>query len=312
MLTESITAPIVVRGRSPRNFQARKEIPLLGSSAGSRGQALVETGVGVIASALSVKSEAKRGGSLDMQVPRSAFTFTSPKPQTAQGSGLRSKYVYHQEMCHLPTQMLISSGNSSYPSWNQQTGSLHQLPATTMSMPSASAFASESHDPLATSIAAPSASLSQYAPTAGALASENVPRYVDNGRSTKSPRHQGQSSVHGSIAASDTSTDYRYGSYRMSVSGASDAGPASYATESGVQSGGAGRDYYPSTTNSWTTSAAEPSSSLAYANPDRPYAFDRPTGMGTKQEATLPTGALYGSNNKGAFESMSNYSWSTN
>lgn len=34
---ETSTAPIVVRGRSPRNFQARKEIPLAGSSS-SRGQ----------------------------------------------------------------------------------------------------------------------------------------------------------------------------------------------------------------------------------------------------------------------------------
>lgn len=34
---EATTAPIVVRGRSPRNFQSRKEIPLLGSSASSRG-----------------------------------------------------------------------------------------------------------------------------------------------------------------------------------------------------------------------------------------------------------------------------------
>ncbi|OBT75051.1 hypothetical protein VF21_06528 [Pseudogymnoascus sp. 05NY08] len=34
---ELATAPIVVRGRSPRNFQARKEIPLVGSSASPRG-----------------------------------------------------------------------------------------------------------------------------------------------------------------------------------------------------------------------------------------------------------------------------------
>jgi hypothetical protein len=36
-LHEVTTAPIVVRGRSPRNFQARKEIPLVGSSASPRG-----------------------------------------------------------------------------------------------------------------------------------------------------------------------------------------------------------------------------------------------------------------------------------
>jgi hypothetical protein len=37
-IAEASTAPIVVRGRSPRNFQARKEIPLIGSSASARGQ----------------------------------------------------------------------------------------------------------------------------------------------------------------------------------------------------------------------------------------------------------------------------------
>lgn len=37
-ISESMTAPIVVRGRSPRNFQARKEIPVVGSSASPRGQ----------------------------------------------------------------------------------------------------------------------------------------------------------------------------------------------------------------------------------------------------------------------------------
>jgi hypothetical protein len=37
-IAEAATAPIVVRGRSPRNFQARKEIPLVGSSASPRGQ----------------------------------------------------------------------------------------------------------------------------------------------------------------------------------------------------------------------------------------------------------------------------------
>lgn len=36
-VAEALTAPIVVRGRSPRNFQTRKEIPLLGASAVARG-----------------------------------------------------------------------------------------------------------------------------------------------------------------------------------------------------------------------------------------------------------------------------------
>lgn len=37
-IADAVTAPIVVRGRSPRNFQARKEIPLIGSAASARGQ----------------------------------------------------------------------------------------------------------------------------------------------------------------------------------------------------------------------------------------------------------------------------------
>jgi hypothetical protein len=92
VLTESTTAPIVVRGRSPRNFQARKEIPLLGSSAGSRGQALVETGMGVVAGGMAMKpQDSKPRERMDMQVPRSAFTFTTPKPPPAQVSTVRSK-----------------------------------------------------------------------------------------------------------------------------------------------------------------------------------------------------------------------------
>ncbi|PHH71241.1 hypothetical protein CDD82_6669 [Ophiocordyceps australis] len=88
-MAEATTAPIVVRGRSPRNFQARKEIPLLGSSAGSRGQALVETGLGIVASAMSLRQDKSR--SLDMQVPRSSFTFSPPKSQGGPLGSLRSK-----------------------------------------------------------------------------------------------------------------------------------------------------------------------------------------------------------------------------
>lgn len=90
VLTESTTAPIVVRGRSPRNFQARKEIPLLGSSAGSRGQALVETGLGVVAGPLSVKHQEKVRG-IDTQLPRTAFTFSAPKMPGTQLGPIRSK-----------------------------------------------------------------------------------------------------------------------------------------------------------------------------------------------------------------------------
>ena len=97
VLTEMTTSPIVVRGRSPRNFQARKEIPLLGSSAGSRGQALVETGLGIVAGPLTAKPhdpnkvQRQPPPGMGLDLPRSAFTFTAPKlPGSPMGS-MRSK-----------------------------------------------------------------------------------------------------------------------------------------------------------------------------------------------------------------------------
>jgi len=93
VLSESTSLPIVVRGRSPRNFQARKEIPLLGSSAGSRGQALVETGLGIVAGPLTARptDATKLRGGVDMQVPRSAFSFNTPKLPDPTISAMRSK-----------------------------------------------------------------------------------------------------------------------------------------------------------------------------------------------------------------------------
>jgi hypothetical protein len=84
VLAETRTSPIVVRGRSPRNFQARKEIPLLGSSAGSRGQALVETGLGIVAGPLTIKPQEGKARPAQMEAPRGAFTFSAPKMPTSQ------------------------------------------------------------------------------------------------------------------------------------------------------------------------------------------------------------------------------------
>lgn len=273
VLTESTTAPVVVRGRSPRNFQARKEIPLLGSSAGSRGQALVETGVGVIAGSLAKRGEGK-ARSMDMQAPRSSFTFSPPKP-AGQLSAVRS---------------------NSYPSWNaqMQTSGAGPYPPTSMGdtysklgMTSGSSF-SEGHDALATSMA-PSVPIS--------LVSNEVPRYMDSARPTKSPRHQSQQSVHGNgpMTTADTSSEYRYGT------------------------SSAGREYYPPSSG-WTTTGAEQPSTLAYASNDaRSYSFSHdsyksgPSQVSVKHEGALPgPGPVYGSAARGSFESMNNYSWSTN
>jgi hypothetical protein len=120
VMTESITAPIVVRGRSPRNFQARKEIPLLGSSAGSRGQALVESGLGVVAGTLGAKQHDIKARTIDAQVPRSAFTFTAPKASGAPGNPMRPRYVLIsiKSMFEGVRRCMISLNGSSSPNLN--------------------------------------------------------------------------------------------------------------------------------------------------------------------------------------------------
>lgn len=72
---ENSTAPIVVRGRSPRNFQARKEIPLVGSSS-SRGH---PPELHVTTQVVSQSPVIQRRGSIlkpgTVELPRSPFTF---------------------------------------------------------------------------------------------------------------------------------------------------------------------------------------------------------------------------------------------
>lgn len=80
---ESTTAPIVVRGRSPRNFQARKEIPLLGSSASRGGPPELLGGAGIglgMAPAPADKSAGQKPQSLELQ--RSGFSFDPLPPST--------------------------------------------------------------------------------------------------------------------------------------------------------------------------------------------------------------------------------------
>ncbi|KJZ80564.1 Transcription factor vib-1 [Hirsutella minnesotensis 3608] len=317
VLTESTTAPIVVRGRSPRNFQTRKEIPLLGSSAGSRGQALVETGLGVVASALSMRQDSK-SRSMDMQVPRSSFTFSPPKPHGSTLSSLRS---------------------NSYPSWNSQVPapSAGAYPPTSIGADSypklplsgAPGFTTEPQEmPLQTSMAPsvplplpaheqpPTSLRSHYSYTSsapqlpgttvtlgGTESAFSMPRYVDsNPRPSKSPRQSGHQSVHssGSISNTDTSSDYRYGSYRAANSGTSDASQ---------------QQSYPPP-SSWTSTSSEQNSTLAYAGSDgRPYSFSHePYKSGASVIPPLKhdpaTSSVYGGGSRSSFDSMNNYSWS--
>ncbi|KAI9049655.1 hypothetical protein LZ554_006680 [Drepanopeziza brunnea f. sp. 'monogermtubi'] len=81
-LCEASTAPIVVRGRSPRNFQARKEIPLVGSSL-ARGQPpemYVAAPGGLKPSISGIDSNLKLAKPLKshtVEFSRSPFTFDS-------------------------------------------------------------------------------------------------------------------------------------------------------------------------------------------------------------------------------------------
>ena len=74
---ETATAPIVVRGRSPRNFQARKEIPLVGSSS-ARGQPPeLHVSTNIMPMSSSHDGKQAMGKSHTLELPRSPFTFDS-------------------------------------------------------------------------------------------------------------------------------------------------------------------------------------------------------------------------------------------
>jgi hypothetical protein len=154
-----------------------------------------------------------------------------------------------------------------------------------------------------------SAAPSQLPVSAPSLsASDNamsVPRYVDSARPSKSPRHTEQQSVHGPAPISNSdSSEYRFGSYGGVSNSSSDVAQPSYNSES--SSSNPPRDYYPPP-NTWTTSAPEHSSSVAYASGEsRPFAP-------IKTEPTHPTPpAVYEGGHRGSFDAMNNYSWSGN
>ncbi|KAH7318635.1 hypothetical protein B0I35DRAFT_409492 [Stachybotrys elegans] len=338
VLAESTTAPIVVRGRSPRNFQARKEIPLLGSSAGSRGQALVETGLGVITGSSQKQPETKAPPPTgDMQLPRTAFTFSPPKPPAPQLNSMRSNSYSNwtapsaASMAQLPASSAGSYpattiGTDPYPKVPASGGSSftaesHELPLpTTLAPPVPLPLASNDHAPLRapypyvqSTTAPPPMSVS--APTIGSSEPAlSIPRYVDNPRPAKSPRHGSQQSVHGSdpVQSNETSSEYRFGSYPASTS---DVPPSTYSSEN-PSSNPPPRDYYPPT-SSWTTSAAEHSSQVAFSDA-RSYSFSSEYKTGPSpsipaMKSEPPHSAappVYGSGPRGSFDGMNNYSWS--
>lgn len=227
VMTELTTAPIVVRGRSPRNFSARKEIPLLGSSAGSRGQALVETGVGIVAGHLSMKAQDK-SRSMNMDMPRSAFTFSAggpkmpPSPMTMRSNSYPNSWNPPQvqsapggysasSMSADPySQKLQLNTSTSYTAEPAEMTPQTSMPAMQLSL----AAPAHQQPPIRTQYAyVPSGSSAPPQLSIQTTSSDglSVPRYVDsNPRPTKSPRHASHQSV-GSITNTESSPEYRYG-----------------------------------------------------------------------------------------------------
>lgn len=280
----------------------------------------------------------------NLQLPRTAFTFTAPGPKP-------------------PGNQMNTMRSNSYPTWNPP-GPLPQLqstapgpyPPTTLGsdlyqkvpMSTAGNYGSEATEmPLPTTLP-PSVSMGlmseeqhqqamrpqyNYVPSstaprqmpssvqAGQDSSASVPRYVDEGRPSKMARTGGHQSVHssGSLSNSEGASDYRYGSYTPVTHGASDVAQQSYssATTSPLDPAPP-RDVYPPA-QSWTTSAPEHNSTLAYAAPDgRSYAspYDhykgRADGSHMKPEPQQSYAGGYNSGHRGSVDAMSNYSWSNN
>lgn len=82
-ICETSTAPIVVRGRSPRNFQARKGIPLIGSSSSRGNPPELQMAMNLMASnAMSddaIKDKIPDIVDPKIEIPKSDFNFDSSK-----------------------------------------------------------------------------------------------------------------------------------------------------------------------------------------------------------------------------------------
>ncbi|KAI6782924.1 Transcription factor-like protein [Emericellopsis cladophorae] len=327
VLTESTTAPIVVRGRSPRNFQARKEIPLLGSSAGSRGQALVETGMGVVAGSMTMKpQEPKPRERMDMQVPRTAFTFTTPKPPSAQISTVRSQYVTDHSYAAVTT----NEFSSTYPSWTSPTNnSLRGITSTgansysapaigaemysKVSLAGGSNFGGEGQDlPIPTTLPA-SVPLSLISEEPGSMH-----RFVDDGRPSKALRlGSGPSTASGgSVAGTATSPDYRYGSFASATSGSGDVMAPTYGTDGSVGGAAAQRDAY-SGQQGWRhpsdANAVPYGGSDARSYGSSSYDQYKPRSGEIQPKSEPGQGShLDAYSHRGSFDGTGNYSWGNN
>ncbi|PVH73140.1 p53-like transcription factor [Cadophora sp. DSE1049] len=182
---ETSTSPIVVRGRSPRNFQARKEIPLVGSSS-SRGQPPeLHVSTNVMPSIAVLEGKAKLGKPHVVELPRSPFTFDS---STISGSPSMVRQSTYQSWnaAHTPDHT-TAPNTPNYPAPSLSLDSYLQVNNT--SNPPSDLHSS---NPPSTTMPAPQPPLRQqyaYHPPSSAPTSESL-RFIDNNpRPAKSPRH---------------------------------------------------------------------------------------------------------------------------
>ncbi|RKK10476.1 Transcription factor vib-1 [Fusarium oxysporum f. sp. cepae] len=314
VLTESTTEPIVVRGRSPRNFQARKEIPLLGSRAGPRGQALVETGLGVVAGPLSAKHQEAKPRGIDAQLPQTTFTFNAPKIPGAQ-LGLRRSNSYptwgtspaQVPMSHVPISGTVSylaatmgslAGTVSFSAESQglpiQSSMEHPGPLSMVINDSEQPPVWSQYTCMQTTTAPLQVSI-HTTPLSSHEKAMDLPRYVDNPRPVKSPRHMSHPSIQrtGSIANNEASPEYRYAPYAPVHTSPSEATQPSYNPGTSGPLSVPARDYYvPSHT--WTSAAGDHNTNLSYASIEtRPYSFPQDqyknTSAGTSPTKTEPS-----------------------
>ncbi|KAJ5033340.1 uncharacterized protein L3040_008458 [Drepanopeziza brunnea f. sp. 'multigermtubi'] len=198
-LCEASTAPIVVRGRSPRNFQARKEIPLVGSSS-ARGQPpemYVAAPGGLKPSISGIDSNLKLAKPLKSHMAefsRSPFTFNS---NSIPGS---------PSMVRQPTYQAWSAAHTSTPA--DHTSALNTLGYA--SAPRDSYLQANHHTlnsiselqshkpPLASQPLMRQPYSSYHPPSTGVEPLRFVHNDSDLRRPTKSPRHTGPADLHSS------------------------------------------------------------------------------------------------------------------
>ncbi|KAH7378130.1 hypothetical protein BKA64DRAFT_249940 [Cadophora sp. MPI-SDFR-AT-0126] len=201
---ETSTSPIVVRGRSPRNFQARKEIPLVGSSS-SRGQPPeLHVATNVMPSIAALEGKAKMGKQHVVELPRSPFTFDS---STISGSPSMVRQSNYQSWnaAHTPDHT-TAPNTPNYPAPSLSLDSYLQVNNT--SNPQSDLHPSNQPSTAMPALQPPVRQQYNYHPPSSVPTNEPL-RFVDsNPRPAKSPRHAGPPDIPLPLPSNGTYSEY--------------------------------------------------------------------------------------------------------